>query len=69
MSAPLHLCRDCRWRSGLWREFYRCAQHDVSPVRVDLVTGTTAQKKEYCSVARLRGHICGLDGLRWEARS
>lgn len=73
MIEGLRLCRDCKWMApkpflaGVYD--IRCRHHVVSPVKADLVTGSTKQKMEWCSSARCHENLpCGTSGKLWEAR-
>jgi hypothetical protein len=63
----LRLCRDCRWKRRQFLLPPACGHHAVSPVLLDVVSGATPQKREWCSSAR-GGEACGADGRLWEQR-
>jgi hypothetical protein len=68
--SGLRLCRDCRWQRRRLEWLFAvptCANHDVSPVRLDLVRGRAKQDQAMCSSARRSGP-CGSEGLQWLPR-
>jgi hypothetical protein len=67
--SGLRLCRDCRWqrRPVSWLFMAICANHDVAPVELDLVSGRTRQKERSCETGRGYG-ACGPEGNQWSPR-
>lgn len=76
MSESPKFCVDCQWhRENYFGEQYGCAHLPDDELELSLVTGEMVSKTQkilltypYCSVMRLEGGHCGVEGKHFEAK-
>lgn len=69
MGEPTKFCKDCRWRRGWRRDFWRCGRPEALKFNSNYLATADVPKQTYCSSMRGNGDQCGPDAKLWERRS